>query len=65
MFEQLMNVTDAFVLMNLGGIMTAEGGAVLDVGVVGGVDEVEEDLMTTEDLAMQVGEAEVVVLAVG
>jgi len=29
------------------------------------VDEVEEDLMTTEDLAMQVGEAEAVALAVG
>lgn len=65
MFEQLMNVTDALVLMKSEGIMTAEGEVVLDVGVVGGVDEVEEDLMMTEDLAMQVGEAEVVVLAVG
>jgi len=60
MFEQLMNVTDALVLMKLGGIMTAEGEVALDVGVVGGVDEVGEDLMTTEDLAMQVGEVEAV-----
>jgi len=65
MFEQLMNVTDALVLMKLGGIMTAEGEVALDVGVVGGVDEVGEDLMTTEDLAMQVGEVEAVALAVG
>jgi len=51
--------------MKLGGIMTAEGEVALDVGVVGGVDEVGEDLMTTEDLAMQVGEVEAVALAVG
>jgi len=65
MFEQLMNVTDALVLMKLGETMTAEGEEASDVGVAGGVDEVEEDLMTTEDLAMQVGEAEAVALAVG
>ena len=65
MFEQLMNVTDALVLTKLGEIMTAEGEQASDVDVAGGVDEVEEDLMMTEDLAMQVGEAEAVALAVG
>lgn len=65
MSEQLMSVTGAPVSTKLGGIMTMEGEVVSGVGVVGGADEAEEDLTMTEDLAMQDGEAEVVVLVVG
>jgi len=64
MSEQLMSVTGAPVSTKLGGIMTMEGVVVSGVGVVGGADEAE-DLTMTEDLAMQDGEAEVVVLVVG